>query len=236
MLTVAFQTAFSRPWHLARPLCISQRRALSRTPTFRSSNANKQTTDISFPDPQRPDLFYHFVHPPTPLSASLPAFALSFLPKTPPTPESSTVIGWLPAQTYVTDTPDTPVAKRTGAGLNDFRENPMFLPVLHESNKAALRDDVDEIWINGAKQIQQGWMHIHDQRNIPALGRIGDPDDIIATVLVENSTILPETYQPMPSYRICTSDGVLQLTPGLADHLRRALVRIAKMEDESVDP
>lgn len=146
----------------------------------------------------------------------------------------------------------------------------MFLPVLHESNIAALRDDVDEIWINGAMQIQQGWMHIHgiqkfwfrrttwkltslvDQRNIPALGRIGDPDDIIATVLVENSKvrllaqlfapyslhmkILPETYQPMPSYRICTSDGVLQLTPGLADHLRRALVRVAKMEDESVDP
>ena len=92
-----------------------------------------------------------------------------------------------------------------------------------------------------------------DQRNIPALGRIGDPDDIIATVLVENSTvrlqlallfafyslhtkILPETYQPMPSYRICTSDGILQLTPGLADHLCRALVRIAKMEDKSVDP
>jgi len=112
----------------------------------------------------------------------------------------------------------------------------MFLPVLHESNKAALRNDVDEIWINGAMQIQQGWMHIHDQRNIPALGRVGDPDDIIATVLVENSKILPETYQPMPSYRICTSDGVLQLTPGLADHLRRALVRIAKIEDESVDP
>lgn len=145
-----------------------------------------------------------------------------------------------------------------------------FLPVLHESNKAALRDELDEIWINGAKQIQQGWMHIHgiqnfwfrrttwkltslvDQRNIPALGRIGDPDDIIATVLVQNSKvrllaqlfvpyslhtkILPETYQPMPSYRICSSDGFLQLTPGLADHFRRALVRIAKVEDESVDP
>ncbi|KIK01018.1 hypothetical protein K443DRAFT_99429 [Laccaria amethystina LaAM-08-1] len=254
MLTVAFQAAFSRPWHLARPLSIPQRRALSRTSTFRSSNANKQTTDISFSDPQRPDLFYHFVHPPTPLSTSLPAFALSFLRRTPPTPESSIVIGWLPAQTYVTDTPEPPVGKRKGAGLNDFRENPMFLPVLHESNKAALRNDMDEIWINGAMQIQQGWMHIHgiqnfwfrrttwkltslvDQRNIPALGRVGDPDDIIATVLVENSKILPETYQPMPSYRICTSDGVLQLTPGLADHLRRALVRIAKIEDESVDP
>lgn len=35
-----------------------------------------------------------------------------------------------------------------------------------------------------------------DQRNVPALGRIGDPDDIIGTVLVENSKVLtPCHYQ-----------------------------------------
>jgi hypothetical protein len=170
LATNAFQTAFSRPWHLARPLSISQRRALSRTPTFRTSNANEQTTDISFSDPQRPHLFYQFVHP---LSASLPAFALSFLPRTPLTPKSSTVtIGWLPAQTYATDTPDTPVAKKKGATLDDFSGYALYSifecvnsDVLHESNKAALRDDVDEIWINGAKQIHEGRMHIHAIQN-----------------------------------------------------------------------
>ena len=28
-----------------------------------------------------------------------------------------------------------------------------------------------------------------DSRNVPALGRIGDPDDIIASVLVEDSKV-----------------------------------------------
>lgn len=73
-------------------------------------------------------------------------------------------------------------------------------------------------------------MHIHDQRNVPALGRIGDPDDIIGSVLVQKSKIIVETYQPMPSYRVCTTDGVLQLTPGLAQHLHAALVRVTEAE------
>ena len=34
----------------------------------------------------------------------------------------------------------------------------------------------------------------------------------------------------MPSYRVCTADGVLQLTPGLAQHLHAALIRVTKAE------
>ncbi|KAJ7253066.1 hypothetical protein B0H12DRAFT_1117304 [Mycena haematopus] len=90
-------------------------------------------------------------------------------------------------------------------------------------------------------------MHIHDERNVPALGRIGDPDDIIASVLVEDGEVgaqctIPdsasdyscqiraETYQAMPSYRICTSDGPTQLTPGLAQKLRVVLEERARSE------
>ena len=39
-----------------------------------------------------------------------------------------------------------------------------------------------------------------------------------------------ETYQPMPSYRLCTSDGVLQLTEGLAKRLVELLQ--AKVQQE----
>lgn len=35
--------------------------------------------------------------------------------------------------------------------------------------------------------------------------------------------ILPETYQPMPSYRVCTSDGPTLLTEGLAAKLKSIL-------------
>jgi hypothetical protein len=82
-----------------------------------------------------------------------------------------------------------------------------------------------------------------DERNIPALNRVGDPDDIIATVLVQDSKVRPhisfsvsilvyshlyqkiiaETYQAMPAYRVCTADGVTQLTDGLAKKLKEIL-------------
>ncbi|KAJ7164923.1 hypothetical protein C8R46DRAFT_900803 [Mycena filopes] len=207
---------------------------LTRPRWYSTSNDSE-----SFTDPGRPDLHYHLVHPPTPLSSELPAFALSFL-STPSSSNSSTVIGWLPAATS-TSTNDE-------AGLNDFKENPKFRVLLHEAIQNGLREKVDDIQINGAVQLGNGWMHIHgrlsfivhrscrrlfyllDERNIPALGRIGDPDDIIATVLVEDGEIRPETYQAMPSYRICTSDGPTQLTEGLAQKLQAVLEARAKDE------
>lgn len=116
------------------------------------------------------------------------------------------------------------------AGLNDFVENPKFRELLHEAVRKGLQREVDDIQINGALQLQEGWMHIHDDRNIPPLGRIGDPDDIIGTVLVQNSKIMPETYQAMPAYRLCTADGLTKLTPGLAQELQNHLAEVAETE------
>ena len=73
---------------------------------------------------------------------------------------------------------------------------------------------MDEVQANGARQLQEGWMHIHgvsfchyhprsswidsgycrvytllDERNIPPPGRIGDPDDIIASVRVQDGEV-----------------------------------------------
>lgn len=69
---------------------------------------------ISFADPTRPDLFYHLVPPPSPYSSNVPAFALSFLQTPPPSVNSYTVIGWLPASSE---------GQEGEAGLNDFKEN-----------------------------------------------------------------------------------------------------------------
>ena len=68
-------------------------------------------------------------------------------------------------------------------------------------------------------------LHTKDQRNVPSLGRIPDPDDILASIRVEDGQMLIDTYQPMPSYRLCTSDGILQLTDGLMSKLKDALDR-----------
>ncbi|KAJ4489992.1 hypothetical protein J3R30DRAFT_3277224 [Lentinula aciculospora] len=181
----------------------------------------------SFVDPTRPGLFYHFLEPPTFISPRLPVYALSFLPSVPPLPDSSTIIGWLPASTES--------EAEQEAGLNDFRENPKFRQLLHEAVKTGLQADVDDIQRNGALQIQQGWMHIHgmhvpNDRNIPPLGRIGDPDDILASVFVEDGKIQADTYQPMPAYRLCTSDGITRLTEGLSGNLQKILLHRLEME------
>ena len=68
----------------------------------------------SLVDPSRPDLFYHLILPPNPLSSIHPAFAVSFLETEPSSPTSATILGWLPA---------TGEGEEDGAGLNDFKEN-----------------------------------------------------------------------------------------------------------------
>ncbi|KZT65192.1 hypothetical protein DAEQUDRAFT_731711 [Daedalea quercina L-15889] len=190
-------------------------RSFSRPFSSTSRTSDSSNTLASFPDPERPDLFYHLFEQPNDVSHTSPVFALSFLPSPPPSVRSCTVIGWLPAS--------TPGGKEGDAGLNDFLENSSFRDVLHEAVQGGLRDGVDDIQKNGAIQTQVGWMHIHDQRNVPALGRIGDVDDILASVRVEEGEILAETYQPMPSYRLCTADGLTQLTEGLAARLKEIL-------------
>jgi len=111
-----------------------------------------------------------------------------------------------------------------------------FLPLLHEAISEGLAEAVDDIQVAGALQLGNGWMHIHDERNVPPLNRIGDPDDILASVRVEDGKIIPETYQAMPSYRVSTAHGVTQLTEGLASKLQRLLEKCAREESETTNP
>ncbi|KAL0946099.1 hypothetical protein HGRIS_012364 [Hohenbuehelia grisea] len=203
-----------RPLHVAVPLASPSKSA--------PVEPNVPLAEGSFADPTRPDLFYHLTRNLNAAAGARSVYALSFLPTSPARLDAPEVIGWLPAET------SSSTGDSSEAGLNDFKENPGFRTVLHEAIQAGLKEGVDDIQINGAIQTQEGWMHIHDDRNIPALGRIGDPDDIIASVLVEGGKILAETYQAMPAYRLCTSDGVTQLTPGLAQKLREKLLTSRK--------
>lgn len=41
-----------------------------------------------------------------------------------------------------------------------------FRSVLHKAIKDGLTEEVDDIQINGALQLQEGWMHIHGNINI----------------------------------------------------------------------
>ena len=92
-------------------------RTCQRLDTSPGPNVSGQKT--SFRDPDRPDLYYHLVSPPTPVSASQPAFALSFLPTLPGPADSSAIIGWLPAVLEQ----NSGQGRGEEAGLNDFVEN-----------------------------------------------------------------------------------------------------------------
>ena len=101
------------------------RASVARPRRYISSSLSTDTdattsTDTIFADPHRPGLFYHLVPAPTPISATRPAFALSFLAEPPRALDAPSVIGWLPAQTEAVDPPD---GGGQTAALRDFREN-----------------------------------------------------------------------------------------------------------------
>jgi len=198
--------------------CLSHRTTRLSMTARNLTHSTPRHTEIPPPvqDPSRLGLYYHFIPPPNALSSLKPVFALSFLDTPPPSAQSATIIGFLPAAAE---------GGEDEAGLNDFMENRPFIQILHDSIRQTLKEGLDDIQIAGATQLQSGWMNINDARNVPALGRVGDPDDLLGSVLIEGGNILADTYQPMPSYRLCTADGIITLTEGLhatlLAHLRR---------------
>lgn len=202
----AIRAAFTTQRTSVRPfrsLLHSLARPLPRPALRIPQRSYSQSPEVDS-DPTRPDIFYHVVNG--------ERFAVSFL-DTFGGPDE--VIGWLPA-------------RADGAGLNDFvpnrasralcvlisahRPQARFTTLLHASIRAALEADLDDIQRNGATQLQNGWMHIHDERNLPPMGRIGDPDDIIACVLVEDGKVRAQHH------RRCCAHGLADKTRDIPGH------------------
>ena len=119
--------AQTRPWFTAltlihyrhRPSTSRRPHPLEKHRSFTTSTPRSSSDPpTSFPDPSRPDIFYHLVGPPTPVSSHRPAFAISFLPSPSPSPDSCTIVGWLPAAAA-----GSAAESDSTAGLNDFVEN-----------------------------------------------------------------------------------------------------------------
>ncbi|QRV98914.1 hypothetical protein RhiJN_26933 [Ceratobasidium sp. AG-Ba] len=160
-------------------------------------------------DEERKGLFYH--------TLDGGVYALSFLSESPSSQNSATVIGLIPE----------------GQGLEGFQENQAFVDLLHDTVKSALIENVDPDLANDATQRQEGWMHVHDLRRFPESGRVGDADDIIGTVLVQEGKINGETYERMPMYRTVSSDGPTKLSESLHKRLLSALQDAHKKESKA---
>lgn len=127
------------------------------------------STSKIFSDPDRPDLFYHLIQPPNPVSSSNPVYAVTFISTELSHPDSKAVMGWVPA------------GIEGEVSLIGFRENgesqctsernhsvdthisAIFKEILHEAIRKGLQEGVDDIQINGALQTHSGWMHVHGE-------------------------------------------------------------------------
>ncbi|KAL9543185.1 hypothetical protein MBANPS3_008237 [Mucor bainieri] len=132
-------------------------------------------------------------------------FAISYLSdKDVPNPEAlkpELIVGWTPEQDKVD--PKT------------FIENTKFVDFL----TTVLRENVHKVEDSNLKAMadwqKEGWLHIGDERNPPAWGRINFPEDIIGSVELDGGKIKEGSYQPMPAHRIITNNGLFQLSEPL---------------------
>ncbi|KAI8990933.1 hypothetical protein BDF20DRAFT_812385, partial [Mycotypha africana] len=72
------------------------------------------------------------------------------------------------------------------------------------------------------------WLHIGDERNPPAWGRINLPEDIIGSVELDEGTIKAGTFQRMPAHRLVTNNGLFRLSEPLMKTITEAAKRHLK--------
>lgn len=91
----------------------------------------------------------------------------------------------------------------------DFTDNPAMKKQIFRKIRQNL---TKSSYLNSmAANYQDGWMHIADGRAMSIFSRCPEPDDIIATVLVRDGKMLPETLESMPTHRLLTINGLFQL-------------------------
>ncbi|XAO21366.1 hypothetical protein I312_100115 [Cryptococcus bacillisporus CA1280] len=194
---------------LLRPTMLRATPRLVRpfTSTSWLSQSMPETPLPSSKDPSHPHLFYH------PNSTYV---SLSFLPHPPVVYGSRTVLGYLPLR---------------DATLDDFREEPRFRKVLNDAVKSGLEQGkATTVQFEAETRPVDGWIHITDERAIPPAGRIGETEDLIGSVFVQGGKIVADTYSPLPTYRLVTTNGVMQLPEGLDKHVIEVLEEIDKEE------
>lgn len=75
-----------------------------------------------------------------------------------------------------------------------------------------------------------GWVHVSDQRNPPDWGRIAWPEDIFGSLEVDGKgNFVGENghYQESGTYRVCTNEGILGLSPYLMEKLIEKLKELS---------
>ncbi|KAK4049056.1 hypothetical protein OIV83_004418 [Microbotryomycetes sp. JL201] len=212
---------------LPRPTCTPRR-------NLTASAARRSAQRTSLEHPRYHGLYYHPIDPQASSSSGNPAYALSFLSDPPPAQASlnslPSVIGILQQRAPSTRTSGETSGSNAVPDLvpRNFTENRDFRTVLHDILRQAVTFDAK--LHTEAQNRQDGWIHIADARAPADLNRVPDPSDIIASVLVQEGRIVPESYEPGGMHRMVTNDGLMKLDEGLMPIVRQALEQVRQIE------
>ncbi|KAM0787367.1 hypothetical protein ACM66B_003453 [Microbotryomycetes sp. NB124-2] len=205
------------------------RRTFAATATTRS-----QSRATSLEHPRYQGLYYH---PITNSNDSPTAYALSFLSDPPPAQASlnslPSVIGILHQRQQHSAEPHRDNAIVPDLVPRNFTENKDFRTVLHDILRQAVT--FDQKLHTEAKTRQDGWIHIADARAPADLNRVPDPSDIIASILVQDGQIVPESYEPGGMHRMVTNDGLMRLDEGLMAIVRQAMEQVRQIELQELE-
>lgn len=72
--------------------------------------------------------------------------------------------------------------------------------------------------------------HLSDGRNPPDPNRVPDPSDIIASFLIVNGQITPESYERSRTHRLVSMDGLMKLESALMERVKVGLERAREAE------
>lgn len=79
-------------------------------------------------------------------------------------------------------------------------------------------------------QQQTGFLNIPDQRVFVPYGRIPEPEDILGSVRLQDGKVVENTYERMPTHRIISSNGVVELSEEMESILIDELEKLPEEE------
>jgi hypothetical protein len=103
----------------------------------------------------------------------------------------------------------------------EFVDNPNFINILNGVLSKSITNSPAHQSL--AAHLKNGYLNIQDLRAPEHWGRVADPEDILGSVLVQNQKMVPNTFEPMPTHRLFTRQGIFKLDPYLLENLLKEL-------------
>ncbi|PWN52658.1 hypothetical protein IE53DRAFT_307832, partial [Violaceomyces palustris] len=178
----------------------------------------------SFKDPEeRSGIYYHptrisYASSPESKAEEIDAWSITYLPEPPSSSESESIIAYLLPQSSSSSSSSSSMASFQDSPSEYARQNPDRVrtnPVFWSRFHTILKEELvpkDPVVEFEASVRSNGWLHIYDERQPLNPGRIGTPENIIASVAFVDGELKMESYQINKSYVFLTgSDGPLQI-------------------------